>query len=88
MWRNYLTTGVRALLKNKTYAFINIFGLAIGAAGGTFWFGFLVVFAGQMLVALVFAQLVSRWPIEGSIYQWSRRLIGNGYGWFSGWVAI
>jgi len=30
MWRNYVTVGVRALVKNKTYAFINIFGLAIG----------------------------------------------------------
>jgi putative ABC transport system permease protein len=30
MWRNYLTVGIRALAKNKTYAFINIFGLAIG----------------------------------------------------------
>ena len=28
MWRNYLTVGVRALAKNRTYAFINIFGLA------------------------------------------------------------
>ena len=32
MWRNYLTVGLRALTKNKTYAFINIFGLAIGLA--------------------------------------------------------
>jgi putative ABC transport system permease protein len=32
MWRNYFTVGVRALAKNKTYAFINIFGLAIGLA--------------------------------------------------------
>jgi putative ABC transport system permease protein len=32
MWRNYATVGLRALLKNKTYAFINIFGLAIGIA--------------------------------------------------------
>jgi putative ABC transport system permease protein len=32
MWRNYMTVGVRALVKNKTYAFINIFGLAIGLA--------------------------------------------------------
>ena len=32
MWRNYLTVGVRALAKNKTYAFINILGLAIGMA--------------------------------------------------------
>src|ERR1044072_2473400 len=32
MWRNYMTVGVRALVKNNTYAFINIFGLAIGLA--------------------------------------------------------
>jgi putative ABC transport system permease protein len=32
MWRNYFTVGIRALVKNKTYAFINIFGLAIGLA--------------------------------------------------------
>ena len=32
MWRNYLTVGFRALTKNRTYAFINIFGLAIGLA--------------------------------------------------------
>ena len=32
MWRNYLTVGFRALAKSKTYAFINIFGLAIGMA--------------------------------------------------------
>ncbi|MEG3086430.1 ABC transporter permease [Sphingomonas sp. PB4P5] len=32
MWRNYLTVGLRALLKNRTYAFINILGLAIGLA--------------------------------------------------------
>jgi putative ABC transport system permease protein len=32
MWRNYFTVGIRALVKNRTYAFINIFGLAIGIA--------------------------------------------------------
>jgi putative ABC transport system permease protein len=32
MWRNYMTVGIRALTKNKTYAFINIVGLAIGLA--------------------------------------------------------
>jgi putative ABC transport system permease protein len=32
MWRNYVTVGIRALTKNKTYAFINIVGLAIGLA--------------------------------------------------------
>ena len=32
MLRNYLIVGLRALAKNKTYAFINIFGLALGLA--------------------------------------------------------
>lgn len=32
MWRNYLTVALRALAKNRTYAFINIVGLAIGLA--------------------------------------------------------
>jgi putative ABC transport system permease protein len=32
MWKNYVTVGLRALAKNKTYAFINIFGLALGLA--------------------------------------------------------
>ena len=32
MWRNYATVGIRALAKSKTYAFINILGLAIGMA--------------------------------------------------------
>jgi putative ABC transport system permease protein len=32
MWRNYLTVGIRALVKNRTYAFINIFGLGVGLA--------------------------------------------------------
>ena len=69
-------------------ALYGIFGLAIGEAGPSFWWAFLVVFGGQLLVAFVFAMLVSRWPIEGSIYQWSRRLVGNGYGWFAGWTYM
>jgi putative ABC transport system permease protein len=32
MWRNYLMVGLRALAKSKTYAFINVFGLALGLA--------------------------------------------------------
>jgi putative ABC transport system permease protein len=32
MWRNYLTVGFRAITKNRTYAFINLVGLALGLA--------------------------------------------------------
>lgn len=65
-----------------------IFGLAYSTAGPSFWWNFLIVFGGQLLVALVFAELVSRWPLEGSIYQWSHRMLGRGYGWAAGWVYM
>lgn len=69
-------------------ALYGIFGLAYSTAGPSFWWNFLIVFGGQLLVAMVFAELVSRWPIEGSIYQWSRRLLGQAYGWAAGWVYM
>ena len=69
-------------------ALYGIFGVALSLAGPSFWWGFLLVFGGQLLVALVFAMLVSRWPIEGSIYQWSARLGGRTFGWFAGWAYM
>ena len=69
-------------------ALYGIFALAISTAGPSFWWAFPVVFIGQLLVALVFAMLVSLWPFEGSIYQWSRRLMGTGWGWFAGWAYM
>ena len=65
-----------------------IFGLAISTAGPSFWWSFPIVFAGQLLVAAVFAMLVSKWPFEGSVYQWARQLLGAGFGWFAGWTYL
>ena len=64
----------------------SIFGLGLAAAGPAFWFGFPIVLAGQLLVALVFGLLVSRFPYEGCVYQWSKHLIGPRYAWFAGWT--
>ena len=33
-----------------------------------------IVIGGQLLVALVFAELASHFPVAGSVYQWSKRL--------------
>ena len=46
------------------------------------------MFAGQLLVALNFSTLAARFPISGSIYQWSSRLAGSTFGWFTGWIMI
>ncbi len=65
-----------------------IFAITFQAGGPASWWGFLFVFAGQLLVALVLAELASRYPLEGSVYQWSRLLGGATYGWFTGWAYM
>jgi amino acid transporter len=69
-------------------AFYSIFALGLSMSGPGFWLGFPIATAGQVLVALVFSMLVSRYPLEGSVYQWSKQLIGPRYGWFAGWIYI
>lgn len=69
-------------------ALYGIFAFAFTSAGPAAWWGFVAVLAGQLLVAMVFAELASRWPFEGSLYQWSRRLLHETYGWFAGWAYM
>lgn len=69
-------------------ALYSIFGIGILTVGPAFWWGLVVAMAGQLLVALVFGMLVSRFPYEGSIYQWSKYLQGTRFGWFAGWTYI
>lgn len=47
-----------------------------------------LVVGGQLLVALVFAELASRIPLTGYSYQWVTRLAGPTWGWLTGWVAV
>jgi amino acid transporter len=47
-----------------------------------------IVVIGQLLVALVFAELAAKMPLTGYSYQWVTRLGGNGWGWFTGWVSV
>jgi amino acid transporter len=65
-----------------------IIGLATFAAGPAWVWALPIVLAGQLLVACVFAELASQFPIAGGIYQWSRRLVGPTYAWFAGWVYV
>lgn len=65
-----------------------LFGLGFGLGGAAFFWAWPLVFAGQLLVALNFAQLAARWPISGAIFQWSSRLAGARFGWFTGWTMI
>lgn len=65
-----------------------IFALGLGTAGPSFWWAFPIVLLGQLLVALTLGELSSRWPEEGGLYQWGRRMLGTTYGWITGWAYI
>jgi amino acid transporter len=69
-------------------ALYTVFAVAVALAGVGFWWAFPIVLAGQLLVAAVFGEVSSRWPLAGSVYQWSRHLIGPRYGWFTAWAYI
>lgn len=62
------------------------FGFSFG--GPAFIWTWPIVFVGQFSVALIFAELSSRYPISGSIYQWSRRISNDAIGWFAGWFML
>src|ERR1700728_2146885 len=58
-----------------------LFFLGYGFGGAAFYWTWPIVFAGQLLVALNFSTLAARFPISGSIYQWSSRLAGSTLCW-------
>ncbi|MFV0461670.1 MAG: APC family permease [Nostocoides sp.] len=65
-----------------TYAY------AMGKVGPIFIWMWLIVAIGQLLVALVLADLSSRMPISGYAYQWASRLKSSHYGWIVGWLGL
>jgi urea carboxylase system permease len=65
-----------------------LFGFGFGFGGPAFFWTWPLVFTGQLLVALNFAELAAHYPIAGCIYQWSRRLSIGVTGWFAGWTML
>lgn len=65
-----------------------LFALGFSFGGAAFFWTWPIVFVGQLMVALCFAELASRYPISGCIYQWSGRLSNVTFGWFAGWIML
>lgn len=65
-----------------------LFALGLTTIGGVFIWSWPIVAAGQMLVALNFAEVSSHFPIAGSVFQWTKYLAGRPYAWFTGWIYI
>jgi amino acid transporter len=72
-----ITTGIFT-----TYAF------ALTTGGTRAVWTWLIVVAGQSLVALVYGALSARVPLSGYSYQWASRLVGTHVGWWFGWMSF
>ena len=76
-----------SLISISTGIFAN-FQTGVQQAGPAAVWSWLMVLAGQVLVALVLAELATQFPISGYGYQWASRLVNPHYGFFVGWLLL
>lgn len=57
----------------------------VGGIGVMLWF---LVIPMVACIVMVYSHLSARIPVTGYAYQWSSRMVGKTYGWFTGWVAM
>jgi urea carboxylase system permease len=62
------------------------FGFAFG--GPAYWWTWPMVFLGQVMVALSFAELAANFPVAGSIYNWGKRMGSATVAWLGGWMML
>ena len=65
-----------------------LFFLGLTTVGGIFFWSWPIVAAGQLIIAIGFAELSSHYPVAGSVFQWTKYLSGRTYSWFAGWIYL
>ena len=65
-----------------------LFAIALATGGPPMIWWLVIVGIGQFLVALVFGEVVSQFPVAGGVYPWARRLWGRRWAWMTGWVYL
>ncbi|MBL1100926.1 amino acid permease [Streptomyces sp. 205] len=65
-----------------------LFYFGVSHGGPAYWWSWPMVFAGQLMVALCFCELAGRYPVAGSVYNWSKLLGGPHVGWLGGWMMM
>jgi amino acid transporter len=63
----------------------SLFFIGLGTGGPAYIWLNLIPIIGMLLVAFVFGELASHYPVAGALYQYSKFNVGAGYGWFVGW---
>ncbi len=86
--RGFSSFALSFSLISMTTGIFGDFGPGLRQAGPAVIWSWTVVLAGQMLVALVLAELSVRYPISGYGYQWTSRLLGPELGFFTGWLLL
>jgi len=65
-----------------------LFYFGFGTAGPAYLWSWPLVLIGQLAVALCFMELAAKYPIAGSVYNWSKLLGSRIVGWSSGWLML
>jgi amino acid transporter len=78
-----------------SFSFISIttgifayYGYALTKGGPFGMWTWVIVALGQILVALVYADLAGRMPLAGCAYNWNTKLMNKGIGWITGWLVF
>ena len=64
----------------------SLYTLGLGTGGPRYIWTIPIVVGCMMLVALVFGELASEYPLSGALYQYGKYSVGTRYGWFIGWI--
>jgi amino acid transporter len=67
---------------------ITLFADPFSRIGGLAILLWLLVIPAVLAIVAVYAHLAGRIPLTGYAYQWSSRLAGPHFGWFTGWIAL
>ena len=71
-----------------TTGIFTTFGFLLNTAGPRGIWTWVIVIAGQTLVACVYAALAAKVPLSGFSYQWASRLANVHLGWWLGWMSF
>ncbi len=64
----------------------SLYTLGLGTGGPRYIWTMPVVVGFMLLVALVFGELASEYPLSGALYQYGKFNVSPRYGWFVGWI--
>jgi amino acid transporter len=86
--RNFESFAVAFSFISITTGIFTTYGFALTTGGPRAIWTWLIVGAGQALVALVYGALAARVPLSGYSYQWASRLANVHVGWWLGWMSF